>query len=153
SDRDFNITAAGGTIVVDHAIAGTLNGVISGDGALIVSGDSEDISSLTLTGNNTYQGGTTIQNDASLGISDDQQLGDKAGNIKIDNATLSLNGNVTSDRAITVTGQLGGTLWANPDTTSTFNGNITGSGRLVVDGSGTVILTHSNDYQGGTVIA
>jgi outer membrane autotransporter protein len=83
---------------------------------------------LALTGTDTYTGGTTISG-GTLEIG----LGDATGSIVgdvIDNATLRFN---RSD-------------------TITFAGNISGTGGLTKAGLGTLILTGTNSYGGGTTI-
>ncbi|QOZ33580.1 autotransporter domain-containing protein [Bradyrhizobium sp. CCBAU 53421] len=86
---------------------------------------------LTLTGANTYTGGTLVCNCATL------QLGNG-------NGTGSIVGNVT----------LGGTLIFDRNNTYQFDGTISdgGGGKVVQAGSGTTILTASNAYTGGTTL-
>jgi hypothetical protein len=67
----------------------TVNGVISGGSALTITG-SGGVSSVTLGGNNTYSGGTTINN-VSVTIAHDQGLG--TGSVTATNSTLTFNSN------------------------------------------------------------
>ncbi|WP_163156010.1 autotransporter-associated beta strand repeat-containing protein [Bradyrhizobium uaiense] len=98
-----------------------------GGGALKINGGA-----LTLTGANTYTGGTQVCNCATL------QLGNG-------NGTGSIVGNVT----------LGGTLIFDRNNTYQFDGTISdgGGGKVVQAGSGTTILTASNTYTGGTTLS
>ena len=84
---------------------------------------------LVLTGANTYTGGTTI-NGGTL------QLGNGG-------TTGSLQGNVTDNS----------TLAFDRSDTTTFGGVIDGSGMVVQSGSGTVVLTGTNSYRGGTTVS
>jgi autotransporter-associated beta strand protein len=81
---------------------------------------------LTLTGENTYSGGTTIS----------------AGTLQLGNGGTAGNiiGNVTDD----------GTLVFNRSgDKKTFDGVISGSGQLVKLGTDTLVLTADNTYSGG----
>ena len=84
---------------------------------------------LTLTGENTYTGETTI-NDGTL------QLGNGG-------TTGSITGNVANN----------GILAFNRSDFITFDGLISGTGSLAKLGSGTLTLSNSNIYSGGTTIA
>ncbi|PRD44274.1 hypothetical protein C5748_06690 [Phyllobacterium phragmitis] len=99
-------------------------GVIDGAGGLDVDGGWE-----TLTGANTYAGGTTIGKAAVL------QLGN-GGN------SGSITGDVDND----------GTFIFNRSDAYTFEGDISGTGDLHQIGSGKTILTGKNDYSGITTV-
>ena len=77
-----------------------------------------------LTGANTYTGGTTVAS------------GTLQGN------TSSLQGNVTNN----------GTVVFDQSTPGTFSGTITGTGKLVTQNTGTLVLTGNNAYTGGTQV-
>ncbi|MHB1202241.1 MAG: autotransporter outer membrane beta-barrel domain-containing protein, partial [Acidithiobacillus sp.] len=96
------------------------------DGGLAVTGGGTAV----LTGNNTYTGGTTIAGYTSLQIGDGGSGGSLSGNI-VDNGTLAFN---------------------NAGTT-TFPGQISGYGMLWQQGPGTLLLTGSNSYAGGTMVS
>ncbi|WP_198139636.1 autotransporter outer membrane beta-barrel domain-containing protein [Ralstonia sp. A12] len=123
-------------------------GQISGAGAVEKTGTG----TLTLGAGNTYSGGTTITQ-GTLAIGADSALGGTAGGVTFNGGTLQLTGNlnVAATRAISIT-SAGGTI----DTqgfTSTVSQGMTGAGALTKAGSGTLVLTADNTYQGGTTIA
>jgi len=85
---------------------------------------------LTLTGSNTYTGATTIS----------------AGTLNVGDGTTD--GSIATSSAIVD----GGALNYNILGRQTFAGSITGNGWLTKSGSGTLTLTGSNSYSGGTTI-
>lgn len=104
----------------------TLSGSISGAaGALNKFGPG----TLILTGSNTYGGGTTIYA-GTLALGNGGSGGSLAGNVT-DNGTLAFN------------------LAGSPS----FAGNVSGSGSLVANGPGTLTMTGSNTYTGGTTVS
>ncbi|ARS29523.1 autotransporter outer membrane beta-barrel domain-containing protein [Sphingomonas sp. KC8] len=116
---------------------GTNGGVIDTDGhdigispRFVGAGNliKDGIGTLTLTGDNSYGGGTTI-NAGTL------QLGDGG-------TSGSIVGNVTND----------GLLAFNRSNTLTFAGTITGAGGVVQQGPGTTVLTADNSYRGATTV-
>lgn len=127
---------------------GSYAGQIVGAGALEKTGTG----TLTLGAGNTYTGGTTITQ-GTLAINADSALGGTSGALTFNGGTLQLGGNVdvAATRAISITAA-NGTL----DTqgfTSTISQGVTGAGGLTKAGSGTLVLTADNTYQGGTTIS
>jgi outer membrane autotransporter protein len=117
----------------------------------------------------TLTGGTAALtpwaiDDGTLAITSDASLGDAAGTVTLNGGTLRTTlravGNfnsITSARTFYL-GGTGGTLWTDEGTILRLDGTITDaaantSGRLVKDGKGTLLLTATNDYSGGTLIA
>jgi len=113
-----------GTLAFDRSDAVTFGGVISGTGSMVQLGSS----TLTLTGNNTYSGSTTIS----------------AGTLQLGNGGTSgsITGNVSDN----------GVLAFDRSDSVTFAGVIAGAGGVTQIGTGTTILTGSNTYSGGTII-
>ncbi|WP_309277014.1 autotransporter outer membrane beta-barrel domain-containing protein [Comamonas sp.] len=114
-----------GTLAVNHSDTLTLDGVVSGSGALNQVGTGTTV----LTGSNTYTGGTTIAK-GTLQRGNGGTSGSIVGDV-VDNGTLAVN---RSDAF-------------------TLDGVVSGSGALNQLGTGTTVLTGSNTYTGGTTIA
>lgn len=146
------------TLTIVGGAAGNYAGVIqdgAGQVALVKTGGS----TLTLSGSNTYTGGTTI-NGGTIQISTEAQLGPvpltPTVNITLNGGELFNNNSVvtlSANRTISL-GTGGGFIeagWA-PDP-FTINGLVTGVGGLGVawDG-GPVVLNAVNNYQGDTTI-
>ncbi len=118
------VALGGKTLTISNS-TGTFGGIIGGaGGGLTLSGGT-----LTLTGANTYTGLTTIS----------------GGTLQIGNGgtTGSIVGNVADD----------GTLLVNRSNAVTYAGVISGNGALTQAGSGTLKLTGTNTYLGGTTIS
>ncbi len=114
------------TLVFDQATTGTYAGNLSGTGSLTKSG----VGILTLSGTNTYAGGTTVSA-GTLAIASDAKLGDSSGALAVTSgATLNTGGDFRTNRAVTVDGS-GSTLYNN--------------GELIIgnNGTGSLALTNS----------
>ncbi|WP_079932352.1 autotransporter outer membrane beta-barrel domain-containing protein [Salmonella enterica] len=121
-----NVDALGSGDVTDNATlelntGGDFANNIGGTGSVVKSGDK----TLTLSGTNSYTGGTTI-NDGTLVATSVDALG--SGDVT-DNATLELN------------------------TSGTFDNVISGSGQVVKSGDDALTLSGANSYTGGTTIS
>ncbi|WP_206515256.1 autotransporter-associated beta strand repeat-containing protein, partial [Brucella abortus] len=107
---------------------------------------------LTLSGVNSYTGGTTVSA-GTLAVRADNNLGDASGGLAINGgATLQLTDNLTTARGVTL-GAGTATITIDGGKTAQFSNKLTGSGTLAVSGSGTLILSAANDYSGNTTIA
>ncbi len=128
-------TISGGTLTADHADSlgsgdidnsgvlkvgeGELENILSGSGSLVKTGTGE----LTLSGDNSYSGGTTIT----------------GGTLTADHADSLGSGDIDNSGVLKVgEGDLENTL--------------SGSGSLVKTGTGELTLNGDNDYSGGTTI-
>ncbi|EBL5543850.1 autotransporter outer membrane beta-barrel domain-containing protein [Salmonella enterica subsp. enterica serovar Schwarzengrund] len=121
-----NVEALGSGDVTDNAVlelntGGTFDNVISGSGQVVKSGDEM----LTLSGANSYTGGTTIS-DGTLVASNVEALG---------------SGDVTNDAVLEL------------NTGGDFDNAISGSGQVVKSGDETLTLSGANSYTGGTTIS
>jgi autotransporter-associated beta strand protein len=128
------IIGAGHTLTVNpaDADAGSIfRGVISGDGAFVKAG----AGTLTLAGDNTYTGGTTIRaGQLVLGV------GNYAGDV----------GSVAGDITVEAGGELA--FDRGDDAPNAFGGIISGAGRVSTRGYGGLALTGNNTYTGGTTV-
>jgi len=136
-----------GTLVFDRSDALAFGGVIGGSGNLTKLNDSN----LTLTGANSYSGGTklkggqiTVGHSAALGtgtlaMDEGTTLGFSAGGLNLPNNVVFTG---TTDPIIDT-----GTF------TETMSGAISGGGALTKNGSGTLVLSGGNTYTGSTNIA
>ena len=172
-------TLSGGTLASNATVTasdafnvsnGTVDGTLSGAGALTKSGTG----TVTLSGTNDYSGGTTV-NSGTVILAGAGTLGATSNTTTVNGGALDLgttgqaqqaliqNGGVIENGGVTVTDYTltDGTLAANATVTASdaFNvnngliaGTLNGTGKLTKSGTGTVILTGTNDYTGGTTI-
>ena len=125
SQHAILLESGGGTISVDDpACTITLQGNISGTGALMLPGPGNMI----FSGDNTYSGLTTIG----------------SGFLQIDNAdSFPFGSSVIDDGAFIFT----------HSGTASLAGGISGSGTLTMQGTGTLLLSGNNTYTGTTTIS
>ncbi|HWR02005.1 MAG TPA: autotransporter-associated beta strand repeat-containing protein [Chlorobaculum sp.] len=136
-----HISLNDGTLTVS---SGNFGGTISGsDGNLVINGGT-----LTLSGNNSYTGGTTLES-GTLVLGNNLALG--TGQLAMADATTlkSAKNGLSVGNSITLSGS--DTIDTNSNTL-TLSGKIDGSGALSVRGDGTLILTGTNTYRGGTTV-
>jgi fibronectin-binding autotransporter adhesin len=162
SNKPITLNSGGGTFSADTGTTSILNGRISGPGSLTMTGGG----TVTLTGANTYSGGTNINGETVqdklvgiVAVSSDSNLG--TGPLGFDGGTLEVlatGGGIRSNKAITLS-PLGGTIQVDAGTISTLSGAISGSGSqnsssgtLRMSGLGTLILSGVNTYGGVTVV-
>ncbi|SPL62517.1 autotransporter outer membrane beta-barrel domain-containing protein [Ochrobactrum soli] len=145
-DRATELEELGGTIETDGGTTLDYTADIGGAGSLTKTGGG----TLVLTGENSYVGGTAI-NGGTIEISRDTNLGDATGPLGINGGTLLTTADIDMDRATTI-GVGNGTINTNGGTTLTQNGDIDGDGALTKAGDGTLVLTGTGVYGGGTTI-
>ncbi len=123
-------SGAATTLQTENKVNSTFGGVIqNGAGVLSLEVSGSGGTTLTLTGANTYTGGTTIDAGQTL------QLGNGG-------TTGSIVGNVTTN----------GTLAFDRSDNVTFGNTISGAGGIAQNGPGTTALTNTDTYTGATVI-
>jgi autotransporter-associated beta strand protein len=122
----------------------TFSGVISGAGGLVKTGTGTQ----TLLGANTYQGATSV-NGGTLAVGSDSSLGNAANGLTLSAGTLQAAADLTSARAITISG---GSGLNNGGFNATFSGVIGGTDGLTLAGTGTNVLSGANTYTGGTTV-
>ncbi len=138
----------GGNTASLQVNSGNFAGMIEGSECL----DKLSSGTLTLTGSNTYSGGTSIAG-GILNIQNDGNLGAEGTTLTLDGGDLQTSGSVLSNRNLVITSN-NGTIDTNGNNSS-LSGIISGSGNLTVDsstGSGALTLTAANIYSGGTAI-
>ena len=133
----------GGTTVSSGTLSGntsSLQGAITNNSAVLFNQSSggtyagnmtgsgslakQGVGNLILSGANNYSGGTTVSAGTLTGT------------------TTSLQGHITNDAAVVF----------NQATDGTYSGNMTGSGTLIKQGAGNLVLTGANNYGSGTAV-
>lgn len=137
--RETGTVAGSGALVKDGAGTLILNGVLANGGGLKVAGGT-----LALGADNTFTGDTTIGSGATLRIDRDANLGAAGNGLVLDGGRLHTTGTLDSARGIEVTAKNGVVDTEGADSVVTLDGNITGAGRIVKDGEGTLVLAGDN---------
>lgn len=146
SAHPTTVTANGGTFSVASALAVTWSGDITGGGGLTKIGTGF----VTLAGNNSYSGGTTISEGTVRGSIGTGNLaiavGGTYGLLGADRSTAAISGggNITLGEH---------TLTTDTSTSSAFDGVIAGTGGLTKAGTGTLTLSGANTYSGTTTVS
>jgi autotransporter-associated beta strand protein len=150
-NRSIVLESGGGTLLTSSVTtnnAVNVTGNISGVGGLTKTGSA----ALTLSGINTYEGGTTI-NQGNILISTDENLGAATGGVTLNGGNLQFTASVTSARDIVTTSTSAGGFSTNSAADNViWTGDISGAGRINKSGSGEIYLQGNNTYEGGTYI-
>ncbi|GHT89647.1 hypothetical protein FACS1894101_0560 [Betaproteobacteria bacterium] len=137
-----------GTFDIQSSVTAQISGTIGGSGALTKDG----AGTLTLSGNNNYNGGTTV-NAGLINFANAGNFGATGKNITLNGGGLQwATGNTTDiSGKLTDLGVNGGTFDTNGNNV-TLASVISGNGRLTKDGAGTLTLSNTNTYNGGTSV-
>ena len=118
--RNTILNAGGGIVSPASGTTLTVNGTIGGSGGLTKAG----LGTLSLTGNNSYTGGTTVSAGALQGT------------------TSSLQGNIANNATV-IFNQAGN---------GTYAGSMSGTGGVGLAGGGVLTVTGTNTYTGPTTV-
>jgi fibronectin-binding autotransporter adhesin len=133
--------SAGATAVIDNLL-------VSIDGI-----EKTDAGTLVLTAQNPFTGNVVLAG-GELSVSSDGNLGNAINPLDFEGGTLQITGNSFHSTGRTMTWGSAGGGFDIADATNTFTvaQNLTGSGGLYKTGAGTLVLSGSNTYGGGTLI-
>ncbi len=152
-----NVTLGSATLRIGGG-GGNYSGAISGTGGVLRTNAGTQIFNGC---NNTYTGATTLQGgDLQVDCLADGGIasgigasGSASTNLVLSDAVLSYTGgNVAIDRGFQLLGGVGSINVANASTTLEFEGHVIGSGLMSKNGPGTLVLSGSNTYTGGTQV-
>ncbi len=137
------INVSSRTLTLSNLAATTLSGVLSGSGAIIKNGAGE----LTLSGANTF-GGVLSLASGKLIVGSNTALGNGALTVSGQSALGSTTA-ITLNNDVALNAQL--TVLVNSD--MKLNGSLSGSGELIKQGTGTLMLSGVNTYTGATTVS
>jgi len=153
-----NVTnTVGGTVAFTANISGASSyaGSIA-DGAGIVALTKSGAGTLALTGSNSYSGGTTVRS-GTLAVSGSGTLGATTGGLTANGGVLDLG---TTSQTVGAVTFAGGVVQNGGLTGTSFNGqsgtvsaSLSGTGALSKTTAGTLAVTGSNSYSGGTTVS
>ncbi|XHO83433.1 autotransporter domain-containing protein [Azospirillum sp. A29] len=145
----IGLTASPSTITAGTGVTASIASSLTGSGGLYKTG----AGTLVLSGTNSFTGGTSI-NAGTLTLNGGTALAD-SGTLDVGaSGQLQLGANETVG-ALSGAGIIGlnaYTLTTSAGTNTTVSGSITGTGGLVKAGTGTLTLSGSGSYTGGTTI-
>ncbi|WP_421522021.1 autotransporter outer membrane beta-barrel domain-containing protein [Ochrobactrum quorumnocens] len=124
-------------------ITATIQSELAGNAELVKT----DVGTLVLAADNSYTGGTRISA-GTVQISSDQNLGAATGAVIFDGGALHGTAEISTNRALLFDGS--GSLRTDGGTTFTVTGRVSGAGRLIKDGAGTLQLKGDNSLYTGS---
>ncbi|MBZ9663583.1 DUF4347 domain-containing protein [Pseudomonas sp. LMG 31766] len=154
-----SITLGSNTLTTQQTADTTFSGNISGSGGLSINQGSSASYALTLSGNNSYSGSTTLLNYGWLKLDGEASMSSSSAVRVNGNSVLTLLSDQTigslASNNVSARIQLGNyTLTSGGDnTTTTVSGVISGSGSLIKLGNGTLTLSGNNTYGGTTTLS
>ena len=151
---NFSTAGAGGGII-NNANAGQAISISNNIGETVAGVQVQQLggSMLTLSGANTYSGGTIISA-GTLQVTNNSSVG--SGAVTLNGGRFLADGlsDLTFSNNFTLNAPAFGSAIDTNGVTLTFSGVVSGTGALSLDsfGGGTLILTNTNTYSGGTTI-
>ncbi|MGB6082427.1 MAG: autotransporter-associated beta strand repeat-containing protein, partial [Xanthobacteraceae bacterium] len=145
-------SGSAGTLNIDNNVSTTIASIIAdGTGSALkkVGGGT-----LVMSGNNTYSGGTQLLGGA-VSVAKDANLGAVSGALTFDGGVLQVTGATfrSTARDIVWGDNGGGFDIADGNNVFTVSQDLTGKGALAKFGAGTLRLSGTNSYTGGTTIS
>ncbi len=139
-----------GTLAFNRSNPMLFGGLISGTGNVRQLGGGTTV----LTSNNTYSGGTILDG-GTLSVSREANLGDTAGALSFNGGTLQITGTdfQSTGRTINWGSEGGGFDIAAAGNVFTVGQNLGAGGALTKLGAGTLVLSGTNTYKGGTTVS
>jgi autotransporter-associated beta strand protein len=134
-----NSRSNGGLLQIDAIVSGAKTVTKTGAGTV------------SLTGVNTYTGGTTI-NGGTLIANNAASLGATSGALTVNAGTVEIATGFTTTRNITL-GSIASTFQIDPSQTYTTTGVVSSTGALNKTGTGTMVLSGANTYTGATTVS
>ena len=140
-------------IVGSNNLSTTFSGTITECGCGLASLTKIGTGTLTLSGTNSYSGGTTFEG-GTLSVSSEDNLGALTGGLTFNGGTLQITGTGFTSTARTIAWGAGGGGFdiANAANAFTVSQALAGAGGLSKLGAGALVLSGANTYSGATAV-
>lgn len=147
STIDTGLANDKGYLAFNRSDTVTFGGTITGTGGFKQRGAGV----VTLTGSNDYTGDTVVAN-GTLSVASEGAIG--TGGLVLSGGYLQITGTdyTATGKSVTISSQKTGFDIADSSNSFTVSQDISGSGELTKKGAGTLVLTGTKSYTGGTVI-
>lgn len=138
--------SSNGTMDIASGKTFTLSGTVKGSSSLVKKGEG----TLVLSSYNSYTGGTSC-NAGTLRVAKDGYLGSSSADVTFNGGALETTATFSSSRNYVFSGAAA--FNTNPSTTLTISGDLSSSGNVSKEGTGTLILSGSNTATGNIEIS